>query len=212
LGCRASERSDRALLDLATKLVQRRPCERQAGRSAFHSAPRHGDGSFRPHVNKGGSEGHSTSYQATSRSQDSSLRILSFEIGFSNGGTSLWNRPEASANPKMCATIDWAPSTKMRHRNRYSSCSRSDAALPSLISNQDAADTTRHASRSGTFLPLPSPHQLPGNPLLLPERIARSVQVDHPSVCKHVRQHWVGLATDEARLPRRSADDGSDDA
>ena len=32
--------------------------------------------------------------------------ILSFEIGFSNGGTSLRNRPEASANPKMCATID----------------------------------------------------------------------------------------------------------
>jgi HD domain len=93
--------------------IHRRPCERQAGRSALHSVPRHGDGSFRPHVDKGGSEGHSTSYQATSRSQDSSLRILSFEIGFSNGGTSLWNRPEASANPKMCATTDWAPSTKM---------------------------------------------------------------------------------------------------
>src|SRR6185369_10692390 len=50
---------------------------------------------------------------------------------------------------------------------------------------------------------------LASGPLLLPERIARPVQVDHPSVCKRVRQHWVGLATDEARLPRRSSNDGS---
>jgi hypothetical protein len=37
--------------------------------------------------------------------------------------------------------------------------------------------------------------------LLLPERIARPVQVDYPSVGERVGQHCVGLATDKARLP-----------
>src|SRR4030095_16483451 len=161
-GCWASERSDRALLGLATRPQQYTADPAMGtGRSALSSVPRHGDGSFRPHADKGGSEGHSTSYQATSRFQDSSLMILFFEIGFSNGGTSLRNRPEASANPKMCATTDWEPSSKMRQRSRYSSCSRSDAALHSIISHQDAAATTRHASRSGTFFPSRRPTNCP---------------------------------------------------
>src|SRR6266545_2186080 len=109
----------------------------------------------------------------------------------------------------MCAMIDGAPSPKIRHRNRYSACSRAGPELPSLISNHDDADTTRHTSRSGTFLSLPSAPPLAGRPLLLPERIACPVQVDHASVCKRVGQHWVRLGTDEARLQRRSSDDSS---